>query len=428
MGVRAVIMAGGAGERLSVLSDQRAKPAVPFGGKYRIIDFALSNCVNSGLDDILVLTQYSPRSLIDHIGLGRPWGLDHAHSGGIRVLQPYLSRRDTVGWYAGTADAVRRNLNDVLADDPELVVVLAGDHVYKMDYRPFIGTHVAKGADLTIAVLPVDPEEATRMGIPILDADDRIVDWEEKPEHPTGTLASMGVYVFTPAKLQAWLAPARHDFGKDVIPAMLAAGERIYAHRFEGYWRDVGTVDAFWRANLDLVGLVPPLDLFDLTWKVHTRSEERSPAKTGPDAEIRHSLVSHGCIVNGSVVNSVLSPGVKVYEGARIRDSVVMLDAQVGPGAIVDGAIVDKGVRIGAGAVVGEGEDHGVVNVEEPDRLTTGITVVGKYAVVPAGARLGRNVRIDTHVAPDDYDRLVVAPGGTVHHAQPPDPDEDPQA
>jgi glucose-1-phosphate adenylyltransferase len=425
MAIRAVILAGGAGERLSVLSHHRAKPAVPFGGKYRIVDFALSNCVNSGIDDVLVLTQYSPRSLIDHIGVGQPWDLDRRHGGGIHVLQPYLSRTDPVGWYAGSADAVRRNLDVVLARDPSLVVLLAGDHVYKMDYRPFIETHLAQAADLTIAVLDVQPEEASRMGIPTIDEAGRIVGWEEKPEHPLGTLASMGVYVFSTTALRTWLTPGRDDFGKDVVPDMLAAGARVFAHRFEGYWRDVGTVDAFWRANLDLVALVPPLDLFDPDWLIHTRSEERSPAKTGPFAQVRHSLVSHGCIINGTVENSVLSPGVRVYEGASVRDSVIMLDAQIAPGAVVQGAVVDKRARIGARAVVGGGDDHWVPNIEEPDRLFTGITVVGKRAVVPPDARLGRNVRVDPDVIEEDWPGLSAPSGTTIHRrsAPPEEPD-----
>ncbi|HYO43258.1 MAG TPA: sugar phosphate nucleotidyltransferase [Candidatus Limnocylindrales bacterium] len=417
MGVRAVILAGGAGERLSVLSDQRAKPAVPFGGKYRIIDFALSNCVNSGVDDVVVLTQYSPRSLIDHIGAGRSWDLDRRHGGGIQVLQPYLSRIDSVGWYQGTADAVRRNMKDVLEPGPELVLILGGDHIYTMDYRPFIETHRRSGARLTIAVLDVPLDEASRMGVAITDESGRITDWEEKPAAPRSTLASMGIYVFDPDALAEWVTPDRHDFGKDVIPAMLAAGEPVYAHTFKGYWRDVGTVEAFWAANLDLVGLVPPIDLFDRSWRLHTRSEERSPAKMGPHALARHSLVSHGCIVNGTVENSVLSPGVKVLEGAVVRDSVIMLDAEIGPGAVVDNAIIDKGVVVGAGAMVGIGDDRHVVNVLEPDRLTSGITVVGKYAVVPPGVRLGRNVRVDVLATAADYGGADWIPSGaTVHH------------
>ena len=412
MGVRAVVLAGGAGERLSVLSDQRAKPAVPFGGKYRIIDFALSNCVNSGIDDVVVLTQYSPRSLIDHIGAGRSWDLDRRHGGGIQVLQPYLSRIDNVGWYQGTADAVRRNMKDVLDGDPELVLILGGDHIYSMDYRPFIETHRRNNATLTIAVLDVPLDEASRMGIAITDETGRITDWEEKPDAPRSTLASMGIYVFDPAALAEWVTSERHDFGKDVIPAMLAAGEPVYAHTFKGYWRDVGTVEAFWAANLDLVGLVPPIDLFDRSWRLHTRSEERSPAKMGPHALARHSLISHGCIVNGTVENSVLSPGVKVLEGAVVRDSVIMLDAEIGPGAVVDTAIIDKGVMVGAGAMVGIGDDRHVVNVLEPDRLTSGITVVGKYAVVPPGVRLGRNVRVDVLATEEDYGGAGWIPSG----------------
>jgi glucose-1-phosphate adenylyltransferase len=418
MNVVAVVLAGGAGERLSVLSDHRAKPAVPFGGKYRIIDFALSNCVNSGIDRVLVLTQYSPRSLIDHIGRGRPWDLDRSFGAGIRVLQPYLSRTDKVGWYAGTADAVRRNATPIAEENPDLVLVLAGDHIYKMDYRPFIQTHLDKGADLTVAVLTVPPDEASRMGICLTDEDDRIIEWEEKPAEPRGDLASMGVYVFSPEALRRWLTPTRHDFGKDVVPAMIKARRRVFAHRFEGYWRDVGTVEAFWKANLDLVGLVPPLDLFDRSWLIHTRSEERSPAKSGPDAVFRHSLASHGCIINGTVVNSVLSPGVKVYDGAVVRDSVIMLDAEIGAGAVVDGSIIDKHVMVGAGAIVGHGEDRWIANDEEPDRLTTGITVVGKRAVIPPGTRLGRNVRVDTDVSADDFASLDIPSGGTVHHRE----------
>ncbi len=292
---------------------------------------------------------------------------------------------------------------------------LAGDHIYKMDYRPFIQTHLEKRADLTVAVLTVPPDEASRMGICLTDADDRIVDWEEKPAAPRGNLASMGVYVFLPEALRRWVTPTRHDFGKDVVPAMIKAGRRVFAHHFEGYWRDVGTVEAFWKANLDLVGLVPPLDLFDRSWLIHTKSEERSPAKSGPDAVFRHSLASHGCIINGTVVNSVLAPGVKVNDGAVVRDSVIMLDAEIGAGATVDGAIIDKHVQVGAGAIVGVGEDLWVVNVEEPDRLTTGITVIGKRAVVPPRARLGRNVRVDADVVADDFTSLQVPSGGTVH-------------
>ncbi len=417
--VVAVILAGGAGERLSILSAIRSKPAVPFGGKYRLIDFSLSNAVNSGIEDVLVLTQYNPRSLNDHLGTGRPWGLSaRLHGGGIRILQPYVSRSGGE-WYAGTADAVARNMHEIDQTGADLVVILSGDHVYKMDYRPMIAAHRAAAADVTVAVRHVPPAEASRMGICALDADGWIVDWEEKPAQPKSDLASMGVYVFSRSALHAWLDPTRNDFGHDVIPAMIAGGGRVLGHHFEGYWRDVGTIDAYWAANLDLVGLVPPVDLFDTTWLIHTRSVERSPAKLGPDALARHSLISHGCIVNGTVINSVLSPGVRVYEGAVVRDSVILLDTEVGPGAIVDTAIVDKFVRIGAGAVVGIGEDRSTPNDEAPEHLHTGITVIGERAEIPPGMMIGRNCLIGPRVTPEDFAGPVVPSGRSVRRSPP---------
>jgi glucose-1-phosphate adenylyltransferase len=419
--VLAVVLAGGAGERLSILSAIRSKPAVPFGGKYRLIDFSLSNCVNSGIDDVLVLTQYNPRSLNDHIGTGRPWGFDRPRGWGIRLLQPYMSAQGS-GWYRGTADAVRYNLHEIDQVGADTVLILGGDHVYKMDYRPMIAAHRRRTADLTVAVLAVDPDEARRMGICSLDARDRIADWEEKPAEPRSDLASMGVYVFSREALHAWLTPDVADFGHEVIPAMLAGRAKVYGHRFEGYWRDVGTVEAYWKANLDLVGLVPPLDLFDRSWLIHTRSEERSPAKLGPDALARHSLVSHGCIVNGTVTNSVLSPGVKVYEGAVVRDSIILLDTEIGPGAIVDTAIIDKFVGVGPGAVVGTGTDLATPNADEPERLTTGITVVGERAQIPARARLGRNCLVEPRVEEADFvpfEGLVVPSGASVRRTAP---------
>ena len=426
--VLAVVLAGGAGERLSILSAIRSKPAVPFGGKFRLIDFSLSNCANSGIDDVLVLTQYNPRSLNDHLGTGRPWGFDRLRGGGIKILQPYVSA-ESRGWYLGTADAVRYNLHEIDQSGADTVLILGGDHVYKMDYRPMIAAHRANGADVTIAVLPVPADEATRMGILELDAAGRVVDWEEKPAEPRSDLASMGVYVFSREALHAWLSAERSDFGHDVIPAMLAGGGRVFGHRFEGYWRDVGTVEAYWKANLDLVGLVPPLDLFDRTWVMHTRSEERSPAKMGPDALARHSLVSHGCIVNGTVLNSVLSPGVRVYEGALVRDSVILLDTEIGPGAVVDSAIIDKFVRVGAGAVIGAGDDRSIANVDEPDRLFTGITVVGERARIPPGARIGRNCLVAPRTGEADYASfpgLVVPSGASVRRAESATPPETP--
>ena len=419
--VLAVVLAGGAGERLSILSAIRSKPAVPFGGKYRLIDFSLSNCENSGIDDVLVLTQYNPRSLNDHIGTGRPWGFDRPRGLGIKLLQPYVSAQ-TSGWYQGTADAVRYNLHEIDQAGADMVLILGGDHVYKMDYRPMIAAHQRSGADVTIGVLTVSPEEASRMGICSLDEGGRVVDWEEKPAEPKSDLASMGIYVFSRPALHAWLTGERSDFGHDVIPAMLAGGAAVFGHRFGGYWRDVGTIEAYWKANLDLVGLVPPLDLFDRTWLIHTRSEERSPAKMGPDALTRHSLVSHGCIVNGTVLNSVLSPGVRVYEGALVRDSVILLDTEIGAGAVVDTAIIDKFVQVGAGAVVGAWDDRGTANVDEPERLFTGITVVGERSRIPPGARIGRNCLVAPRTDEADFSAfpgLVVPSGASVARREP---------
>src|SRR6185503_12457707 len=372
----AVILAGGEGERLSILSSVRAKPAVPFGGKYRIIDFSLSNCVNSDITDILVLTQYNPRSLNDHIGVGRPWDLDR-NRGGVKLLQPYIARGKVAEWYRGTADAVLRNLNVIERSDADTIVVLAGDHIYKMDYQPFVAAHRRRRADVTIAVRRVPLADASRMGILAMDENDRVVEWQEKPKQPKSDLASMGVYVFSKRALRRWLSEDRIDFGGHVIPAMLDAGARVYGYRFSGYWQDVGTIQSYWEANLALCEDRPELDMYDGDWVIHTRSEERAPAKVGATAQIHKSLISHGCVIDGTVVNSVLSPGVRVDVGAVVRDSIVMFDS-----------------TIRAGAIVGEGPYDGAPNRQEPSRLNTGITVVGKQSIVPRGARLGRNVKI----------------------------------
>ncbi len=409
----AVILAGGEGERLSILSQERAKPAVPFGGKYRIIDFTLSNCVNSDIDDVVVLTQYNPRSLNDHIGLGRPWDLDRSR-GGVKLLQPYISRSRVAEWYGGTADAVLRNL-DVLEHYPaDVILVLAGDHIYKMDYQPFVAAHRRRRADVTIAVRRVPLAEAPRMGILALDENDRVVDWQEKPKQPKSDLASMGVYVFSKKTLRRWLSEDRVDFGSHVIPAMLAADARVFGYRYSGYWQDVGTIQSFWETNMALLDDDPELDLYDKEWVVHTRSEERAPATVGSTAQVHRSLISHGCVIAGTVVNSVLSPGVRVDVGAVVRDSIVMFDSVIRSGAVVDRSILDKEVVVGPGAIVGDGPFPDRPNKQEPGRLNTGITVIGKRAVVPRGVRIGRNVRIAADVRATDYAGRVVASGELV--------------
>jgi glucose-1-phosphate adenylyltransferase len=420
--VVAVVMAGGQGERLSVLSSRRAKPAVPFAGKYRIIDFTLSNCVNSGLYNVAVLTQYRPHSLNDHIGVGKPWDLDRAR-GGVRILQPFLGRKDS-DWYRGTADAVRQNLAFLADWKPDLVLVLSGDHIYKMDFTSMIGFHEDHRADATVAVMPVPLEEASRFGTMVTDLDNQVIRWEEKPEVPTSNLISMGIYVFEYEMLLRRLeedaedSNSAHDFGRDVVPRMVEL-DRIYAYPFKGYWRDVGTIESYWDANMGLLREPPDFDIYDKDWVIHTKSEERPPAKILESATVHRSLISHGCTIAGTVEHSVLSPGVFVAEGAVVRDSIVMMDSIIGVDAVLDRVIVDKEVVIGTGCQLGYGAD-GRANRRYPRHLNTGITVLGKRARVPSGYRIGRNVLIGPDVLEDDFpsnDGLVIASGGTVEAA-----------
>jgi len=409
----AVILAGGEGERLSILSSVRAKPAVPFGGKYRIIDFTLSNCVNSDITDVIVLTQYNPHSLNDHIGLGRPWDLDR-NTGGVKLLQPYIARGRLAEWYRGTADAVLRNMNVIERSDADTFVVLAGDHIYKMDYQPFVQAHRRHRADVTVAVRRVPLADASRMGILAMDDSDRVIEWQEKPKQPKSDLASMGVYVFSRRSLKRWLSEDLVDFGGNVIPTMLDGGARVFGYRYNGYWQDVGTIQSYWETNMALLEDRPELDLYDPDWVIHTRSEERAPAKVGATAQIHRSLISHGCVIDGTVVNSVLSPGVRVDVGAVVRDSIVMFDSVIRAGAVIDRAILDKEVVVGQGAIIGEGPYDGAPNRQEPARLNTGITVVGKQSIIPRGARLGRNVKIGGGVRTSDFKTKIVRTGGSV--------------
>jgi glucose-1-phosphate adenylyltransferase len=411
-----LVLAGGEGERLSILSQVRAKPGVPFGGKYRIIDFALSNAVNSGLTDVAVLTQYAPRSLIDHIGVGRPWDLDRSH-GGVTLLQPYLGRGRAREWYRGTADAVLQNLEYIADRDPELVVILAGDHVYKMDYRPFIERHRSANADITCSVRTVPIEEAHRFGILEADPDGRITAFTEKPPNPTSNLVSMGVYVFAWPYLRSVLSADRVDFGRDVLPAEVEAGRRVYSYHYGGYWQDVGTVESYWRTSLDLLSDQPGINLYDRGWLIYTKSEERAPALIGPEAVVTRSMVSHGCVIEGRVEHSILSPGVRIERGAVVRDSIVMFDSVIGEGAHVDRAILDKDCLVGGGSRIGDGDDLRP-NRDEPERLFAGITLVGKRARIPAGVVIGRNCRIDPGAAEDDFgSRRSIRSGETVAHA-----------
>ncbi len=418
MRVLAVILAGGEGTRLSILSEKRAKPAVPFAGKYRIIDFVLSNCVNSDLYNVAVLTQYRPHSLNDHLGIGRPWDLDRTR-GGLRVFQPYQGRREG-DWYRGTADAVYQNL-PFLDTSADTVLILGGDHIYKMDYREMLAFHRDNNADLTVGVLHVPKEEIHRFGILSADKSGRITDFKEKPKTSASNLASMGIYVFkanvmreilsgTPELATPGIAPAPSagrpmDFGKDVIPAMIHT-HQVFAFPFQGYWVDVGTIQSYWDTNMELLDPEPPLDLYDPAWTIHTRSEERPPVRMGPGAELDRTLLSNGCVIEGRVERSVLSPGVRVGKGACVRDSIIFNDTVIEDGAVVDRAIIDKGVVIGANAVVGEGPLD-VPNRQFPDRVNTGITLVGKSAAVPAGVRIGRNVIVTPDRTVENFPEVV---------------------
>nr|WP_290666957.1 sugar phosphate nucleotidyltransferase [Ardenticatena sp.] len=413
----AMILAGGASPALSVLTALRSEAALPFGGKYRIIDFPLSNCVNSDIYNVAVLTQYQPRSLNEHIGIGRPWDLDRSTTGGLRLLQPYQARPgENTAWQEGTADAIRFHLDVVREQETDVVLILAGDHIYKMDYRPMLRYHIEQRADVTIAVRSVNPYDVRRYGMVTADPDGRITSFEEKPRRTRSTLASMGIYVFNRQLLIEWLSgpgKTQRDFGREVIPTLLEAGKRLYAFTFLGYWADVGTVQAYWEANTALLAETPALDLYDPEWVIHTKSEERPPVFFSPEAQVETSLLSDGAQVFGRVVRSVLSPGVYVAPGAEVRDSIIFTDTVIESGAVVDRAIVDKNVVIGAGATVGFGEDN-TPNHEHPTVLNTGITLVGKGAQVPPDVVIGRNCVVHPYAQPRHFKQKEFPPGTTI--------------
>ncbi|MFN8595697.1 MAG: glucose-1-phosphate adenylyltransferase [Anaerolineae bacterium] len=410
----AMILAGGRGSRLSILSQKRAKPAVPFAGKYRIIDFVLSNCTNSGITTVGILTQYRPRSLNDHIRTGAPWDLDRQH-GGVWLLQPY-ERTGEMERYAGTAHAIQLNFDFIRHNKPDYVVVLGGDHIYKMNYDDMITFHQEKRADVTIATLKVSPEEASRFGIMEIDKDNRIIGFEEKPLVPKSNLGSMGIYVFNTEVLSNALREdannpnSAHDFGKNIIPRMMNS-HKVYAYPFNGYWVDVGTVQAYWEAHMDLLADQPPLDLLDRNWVIHTRSEERPPVNIRTGAVVAHSLITDGCVIEGTVEYSVLSPGVKVGRGAVVRNSIVLTDCVIEAGAMVDRSIIDKECLIQQNAHVGYGVDYSPNPLND---LTSGITLVGKNAVVPSGVRVGRNCIVASDAHESDFPGQMVPSGTTV--------------
>jgi len=412
----ALVLAGGRGTRLDILSEHRAKPSVPFAGKFRLIDFALSNCVNSGIYNVGVLTQYLPLSLNDHIGIGKPWDLDR-RIGGVTILQPYTGKQG--GWYKGTAHAVYQNLSYIKSHNPKYVIVLSGDHVYKMNYDEMITQHIEKGADLTIATQRVAWEDAHQFGILEPNDNMQIVDFIEKPEEPKSNLASMGIYVFTAdvliEKLKAFCNQENSDFGHHIIPEMID-NNNVFAYEYGGYWRDVGTLKALWEANLALTEPLPELNLYDSNWNLHTRSEEKPPVKFGAKGQAIKSLVSNGCIINGVVENSVLSPGVVIEEGAVVRDSVILNNTVVKKSSIVCKCIIDKDTVIGVNSHVGFGSDM-TPNDEKPDLLENGLNVIGKGVRIPDNTQIGRNCRILPAVVEEDFTDKNIPSGSTIRSA-----------
>ena len=360
----AMLLAGGQGTRLYSLTKNVAKPAVSFGGKYRIIDFPLSNCINSNIDTIGVLTQYRPFALNQYIGNGQPWDLDRLN-GGVYVLPPYMKAKNS-DWYKGTANAIYQNIEFIDKFSPEYVLVLSGDHIYKMDYSEMLASHKKRGADCTIAVINVSLEEASRFGIMNTDDTGRIIEFEEKPEQPKSNLASMGIYIFNWKLLRKMLLAdmkdpdSNHDFGKDIIPTMLNDGKNLYAYKFKGYWKDVGTIDSLWEANMDLLDKNNELDLNDSTWKIYTEDVTALPQYIGSEAVIDRAFITQGCVVDGEVKNSVLFTGAKVAAGAKVSNSVLMPDAEVAEGAVVTRALVADGIKIGKNAVVGSADSKNI--------------------------------------------------------------------
>ena len=412
----AIILAGGQGERLGILALERTKPAIPFAGKYRIIDFTLSNCVNSGIYNVAVLTQYKPRSLVDHVGIGMPWGLTRPDSG-IRLLQPYLAHEEGRDWYKGTADAVYQNLQFIEEQDAELVLILSGDHVYKMDYSDMLKFHEKTGADVTLGVTRLPKEELQAFGTVTVDEEGQVTSFQEKVKEPKSDIVSMGVYLFKKDVLHRCLEEdaqrrsSKHDFGRNIFPRTVG-NCNISAYIFEGYWRDIGTVRSYWQANMHLLD-DPPSIKFSADWPIRTEEEHRPPAIISQRGDVVNSMISNGCVIEGRVEHSILSPGVRVAKNAVIRSSVIMFDTVIGRDSVIDYSILDKDVEVGADCYIGFGNDF-EVNRKEPNVLNTGITVIGKGAKIPEGVKIGRNCAIFSNVREDNFPSLEVQSGEAI--------------
>ena len=399
----AMLLAGGQGSRLGVLTAKVAKPAVAFGGKYKIIDFPLSNCINSGVDTVGVLTQYQPLRLNAHIGIGIPWDLDR-NIGGVTVLPPYEKSENTE-WYTGTANAIYQNLDYMESYNPDYVLILSGDHIYKMDYEVMLDYHKANNADVTIAAMPVPIEEASRVGVVVTDDNHKITEFQEKPEHPKSNLASMGIYIFSWPVLKEALLKLKDqpncDFGMHIIPYIHGSGSPIYAYEYNGYWKDVGTLKSYWESNMELIDIVPEFNLYEEFWKIYTKNDALPPQYISADAEVEKSIVGEGCDIRGTVQNSVISANVEVGENAEIHDSIIMQGSVIKPRTKIYGSIIAENVEVGENCTIGVGEyadsklSKKIYNCD--------LTVIGEGSVIPDGVTIGKNVAISGKTEPSDY-------------------------
>jgi glucose-1-phosphate adenylyltransferase len=399
----AMLLAGGQGSRLGVLTSNLAKPAVTFGGKYRIIDFPLSNCINSGIDTVGVLTQYQPLRLNTHIGIGIPWDLDR-NIGGVSILPPYEKSQNSE-WYTGTANAIYQNMKYMEYYNPEYVLILGGDHIYKMDYEAMLDFHKANQADITLATIPVPMEEASRFGVVITDSNKQILEFEEKPEVPRSNLASMGIYIFTWKVLKESLIALSEqkgcDFGKHVIPFCHERGDRVFAYEYNGYWKDVGTLGSYWESNMELIDLVPIFNLYEEFWKIYTKTDTIPPQYIADSAVIDRAIIGEGTNIYGEVYNSVIGTGVTIETGAVVRDSIIMKGTVIGEGALINKAILAEGVTVGSGAQLGIGEE--IPNKTAPHIYSFGLVTVAEDTIIPSDVKIGKNTAIAGQTDFADY-------------------------
>ena len=410
----AMLLAGGQGSRLGVLTEKVAKPAVAFGGKYRIIDFPLSNCINSGIDTVGVLTQYQPLRLNTHIGIGIPWDLDR-NEGGVTVLPPY-EKSTSSEWYTGTANAIYQNLAYMEQYNPDYVLILSGDHIYKMDYEVMLDFHKANKADITIECMPVPIEEASRFGIMVTDESNRITEFEEKPEHPSSNLASMGIYIFSWPVLKDALIALKDqngcDFGKHILPYCKEKGQRLFAYEYNGYWKDVGTLGSYWEANMELIDIIPEFNLYEEFWRIYTKGDVIPPQYISEDAVVDKCIIGEGTEVYGEVHNSVIGPNVVIGRGSVIRDSIIMKNTSVGENVVMDKAIVAEDVVVGNNVVIGCGEE--APNVLKPAVYSFGLAAIGENSVIPDNVKIGKNTAISGVTTKEDYPDGELAAGQVI--------------